>query len=350
MPENYVASDSTTPFSIGRMIICTTLFMAVLLGMNWAVDKAMPYRFPKQLQNKFDFFLAHSDNYNAIIIGSSFVWNQVFPKDFDGVVNGDGGEFKTYNFGMHGVRFHEQELYTKKILEVLPENIDWVMVDMGTFETTYPEGQWTTDRFHWWHTPVNTLHALQRLSASSRPSEFKRRYGRAHLKSLGLRSFHVGEWQSLKQEYAHSYGGDSRPPKKLGNDGARIDTGRHRVKRAFDDFLDAHSEGIPALTENDLNEADRTALKRYVQLFEDKNVSATFVVPPTVLYSRDVRQAGKEGIFPKLFVFNNPMEYPELYRKEERSDEHHIAYEFTHKFGKAFGYEFAQYRKKVIDQ
>jgi hypothetical protein len=343
MPEPYVVTDTATRFSLLRMVVNAGLFLVVLLGANWGVDKALPYRFPNQLQNKFDYFLAHSSNYNTIVIGSSLVWNQVFPGDMDPVLIDRGHESKTYNFGMHGVRFHEQELYTRKILEILPSNIDLILADVGIFETKYPANQWETDRFHWWHTPGNTLYALQRMFASSRSSEFKKDYLQAHLKSMGLTSFHVGEWKSLKKEYDHYYGGYKRPPKNYRYDGASVNKEMFPVPAVFERFIEDHRDGLSPLTEEDLNDADRVALKRYVQLFEDHGVTSVFVIPPSVLYNKAVLQADHEGIFPRLLAFNNPVEYPGLYVKEERSDEHHIGHEHTYRFGEALGRELADF-------
>ena len=93
-------------------------------------------------------------------------------------------------------------------------------------------------------------------------------------------------------------------------------------------------------TADPLTVADARAIERQDAKIERAGVQPVYLITPIVIPESKTKDAAQKGIIETLFAYDDPQEYAEFYRVENRWDEYHLnkisAADFTTMFARDF--------------
>lgn len=329
-----------------KYLLFVALFGVALFVPALFADRIIEDDFPEPIRTQFQNFRAVKDDYDIVIVGSSLVRNQIDPAIFDATLRDEGFDFRTFNFGIGGMRHHETNVLLEHILELRGARLRYVVIDVGRFDKPYPVKDFRTRRYIWWHTPREAAMAFQRVLQGGRQSSERQVYLHAHLTHLGLRVFHVGDGPRFAR---HVLGRPKPDPEArpfvpgnagyvalaAGPVGQRMDVDAYRMQ--MDVFRAQARQRTP------LTPADVHALERQVETVRGYGVEPVYLITPVVVQESKPKVAVEEGRIPNLFAYDEVERYGQFYAIENRWDEYHLVSESAEELTRLFAIDFAAY-------
>lgn len=288
-----------------------------------AIYLARPFPSVPGVGPKFEYFARHKDRYDVIFVGSSRVYHQVIPKEFDAtVVSHTGKQLRSFNFGEAGMWPPESLYVLKKILELQPARLGWVLIEVNNIDVTLNEKNNKSARMAYWHDLDHTMLAWQQLlSLTTLPPSEKLRLGFAHGEHL------MHQWTNVGR------GAEKLMP--------LLDRSRNRGMHRDLEATEGFDPGPRKALEGD-EQADFTSrLERLRRNFSPKPLPPVVGAAFKEIADR-VRASGAQPIFLKLptldpmenfadlsaiapvFEFQDPTEFPALYDPALRYDSWHM--------------------------
>jgi len=334
-----------------KLITKLLLFLIPFLALNMILKSCDTYSGIDVLGDKFDYFSKHKDMYNAVFIGSSGVYRQLVPELFDETLHANGYSIKSFNFGVPGMHPPESYFVAKKIIDMNPEKLEWVILELGDFLPYIEARNLHTRKSIYWHNVEYTLMVSGAilLTQSSTQVKSTHLYNNAMLFCKNLTN--AGRGPSLLEWILRSYEDNERENNK--SIGPRSDgymplenenTPHFRNRRKnFIKKKDEYREKIALLLKGEEQKydliPDRTnyfevkALVDTIEYIKGKGAKPIFLLPQRIFNIKKLLQLHQKGIIPNLIHFQNPHEYPMFYDAEYRFDRYHLnrnaAQEFT---------------------
>src|SRR6185295_4580036 len=112
---------------------------------------------------KWSYFARNRDRIDVLFVGSSRFYHQIIPAQFDAAV----GEGRSFNFGYDGMWPPESFYLLRRLLDLRPARLKWVVIDLMDINTQLDALNVSTLRMAYWHDLRHTALAFRDIVASS---------------------------------------------------------------------------------------------------------------------------------------------------------------------------------------
>jgi hypothetical protein len=147
-----VESSARRAFRHGGCVVLSVL--AFFVGgavVAAAIGACLPMPEIVPVTTKLEHFRAHADEYTAIFFGSSRVYHQLIPSQFDAALREAGVESKSFNAGVDGMHMPELAYYAEQYLRCRPAKLRWVFIEAGPLRLSADDAKRDTIRDLYWH-------------------------------------------------------------------------------------------------------------------------------------------------------------------------------------------------------
>jgi hypothetical protein len=352
-------SPVSTPPSGRRRVLLTVLCLASFLGVADLQRRLVPWPDTTGLREKVDHFEAHKDTYDVVFCGSSLVLRSFRPLVIDELLAGAGRPLTSFNLGVQGLRGFELDHLVRRVLDMRPERLRYVVLEVPDYNRSLREKQTGTWRYQFWHTALQTLHALMAvpLTADEGLTLVDRaKMAFTHMVLLASRATAYGSGPRVAgpllgresfpifgDEVLDGLRGYQSLERAAAAAGKTSVVAKRRLK--FLDEIDA----FQALVSNIREEKIRTfasdsysvhALRSLVQAIEGAGAEAIFVVPPMSYGLRELNALEQERQLEYVLRLDHPDEHPAFYRVAAHFDSSHLneqaAWQASGMFARAF--------------
>ncbi len=302
------------------------------------------------VSQKFRFFAAHKDEFDTLFIGSSRIYFQISPALFDRVTRESGLPTHSFNFGIGGMYLPESAYLLEQILKLKPRNLKWVFIEYDELQTKWsPENQ-TSRRALYWADWKRVSLLLRKLSDTGTaplwlPSPAKLRNiilrQEDEKNTRSLLTFYIGQLEKNYTNVAraadirdHFLSRDTKE-RRASYLGAASDGYVTRPNRMSPGQAAAYERGLAAaMAQAGTRRLSPYTVEAYRQCAQEvRNIGAApifLITPSTTQINIATESVGVPGV---VMAFNNPRDYPSLYRSSVRRDGQHLtksgAEEFT---------------------
>ena len=320
----------TTSRSPLRALLNVVCFFAAFAAVCAGVRVATPFPEVVGIYPKWLHFKKNKDRYDVVFLGSSRFYHQIIPQQFDERVGAaaPGREVRSFNFGYDAMWPPESFYMLRRILELKPARLKWVVIDaLGIVANLEAENR-DTRRTAYWHDWQHTRIAWEGVMDLPLPPLRKWRLLAGHGSLLARQVTNQGlgaEWLS------YEFGVEKRkkasrwaPPKVWANTEGYAAEPRTVLTGAA---LRNYEQKVARLRES-LPQAPRPAFRRALQEAVDDvkraGMNPILVVPPSV-ETRDNLSDLPQGV--SVWRYTDPNRFPELYDTAHRFDDAHLNHE-----------------------
>jgi hypothetical protein len=334
---------------IGHAAIAVVTFVLVCAGLH----VILPFPEIHLVSRNLRFFQRHVDDFDTLFIGSSRIHVQISPAIFDRTMREAGFPTRTFNFGINGMFPPEDSYFLERLLDAKPRRLKWVFIELNELQTGRVPELEQTHRSLYWHDPKRTF-LLFRAIVHAGPGEnvfallgkvaslFVPRPGKSEARdsftyhgALFAKNFtNVGRKNDLSRwitrfwkeetlfgEIEGDGEGDGYMPRSLTMSAAEIVAYENELEQAA---TDAGPQLVSPWTEQ--------VCRQLAEKVREAGAVPIFLVTPLTM-QLELGFRPESGIGGTVMSFNNARAYPQLYRREMRSDRGHLnamaAEEFT---------------------
>lgn len=330
------------------LVLCAAASFALTAAL---LGRAAPYPEMGTVDDKLRFFEDRRDDYDLLVFGSSRVFRGIVPEEIDTEMARRGVPVRSFNFGADGMDSHETAALVRRVLEMRPRRVRWVVVELDRWSAELPPENRFKRRTVFWHDREETLSVLRTL-ARTEPSRRRRLdLTAAHLLHLAARSTAAGRGRSLmgaardrlgsgreavreaEAELARSGGFEPFSP------GAYEIPSHHPFRRRFLERLPAYRRAVARLPAANravtaLDGYNVEAVARQVAAIRRAGARPVHLITPTARPTPELYRLAEAGHVPHLVAFNDPMAYPALFAEERRFDAEHLTTEGARRFSR----------------
>jgi hypothetical protein len=332
---------------VTNSVIGVTAFLITCIGLR----AVLPFpEIDDGVSQKFRFFAAHKNEIDTLFIGSSRIYFQISPATFDRVTRENGLPTHSFNFGIGGMYLPESAYLLEQILNLKPRNLRWVFIEYDELQTKWsPENQTSRRALYWADWKRVSLLFRKLTDAGMGPLWVP---NPARLRDIVLRQNDEKNTRSLLTFYVtqfeRNYTNIARAADVLDHFLGR-DTNERRASylgAAGDGYVPraggmsssqaaAYERALAAMmTQAGTRPLSSYTVEAYRQCAQEvRDIGATpifLITPSTTQINIATESKGVPGV---VMAFNNPRDYPGLYRSSVRRDGQHLtesgADEFT---------------------
>jgi hypothetical protein len=315
------------------LLLLAAVSFAVLSS---AIRPAVPWPSDAGVAARMAYFTEQKDDFDVLFAGSSNIQRGIIPEAFDRRMSERGHPVRSVNLAAAGMHCFETDFVLREALALEPAKLRFVFQELLYSNMGELIGRNAfTDRVVFWHTPARTLDVLETLRRWPASTRERLRLASLHLQHSAWRFANLGQGgrlvrarlgeanhdPTLCDRIAETAGLDwlGRPP-IASETRARLDFRKRRAEWEMRVETIEHSNAATGSVDRfDLGtHADRIARLR------SHGVEPIFVVAPlregTPMFYR-LDEAGELG---RVFAYNQPARYPELYEWKHRFDWTHL--------------------------
>jgi hypothetical protein len=316
-------------------------FFVGLAAVAACLGMAAPFPRIGNLWRKYLHFSENHANYSLLYIGSSRVFHEFIPAEFDAVLTAHGHQMKSFNFGQDGMWPPESLYMLRRLMAENPRgSVRWVFFDLMNIKPQIDDNE-ATERAMYWHDFRHTMLAWRHIWTV--PMEGQRTWR----EKSALSWLHAELWV----ERTFSLG--------VGNRAVNLALKLDRDRRP----ASVENEGFEPGKNGPLEGADLMLFEREVAALR-AGVPSKPIPPSLDALVQEVRAAGAEPVFVvasgihgaerfsdwppkgvKVMAFDDPVRFPALYNPARRYDPHHLDPIGASAFTKLLAEEFAAFLK-----
>jgi len=327
--------------------IGVTAFLLTCIGLRAVLP------FPEidgGVSQKFRFFAAHKDEFDTLFIGSSRIYFQISPAVFDRVTRENGLPTHSFNFGIGGMYLPETGYLLEQILNLKPRNLRWVFIEYDELQTKWSSENQTSRRALYWADWKRVSLLLRKLTDAGTdplwlPDDAKLRdivlHQNDEKSTSSLLTFYAGQIERNYTNVARAadvldyFLSRDKKERRASYLGAAGDGYLTRPNRMSPSQAAAYERALAvAMAQTGARPLSPYAVEAYRQCAQEvRNVGAApifLITPSTTQINVAAESTGLTGV---VMAFNNPRDYPNLFRSSARRDEQHLtksgAEEFT---------------------
>lgn len=163
-------STSAASVRVVRSTMNVAIFFATLALVCGVIRSQLPFPEILGVYQKWLYFRKHQDAYDVLFIGSSRLYHQVIPLQFDEEVKSASGKaVRSFNFGYDGMWPPESFWLLRKLLQEKPARLRWVFIDCIEIVAKLDERNSETRRTAYWHDWTHTRMAWDAVAESKMP-------------------------------------------------------------------------------------------------------------------------------------------------------------------------------------
>jgi hypothetical protein len=328
---------------IAALVLC---FLLGLTGAS-AAFRVVARGNPSPSGGLLEHLAAHRNDYDVIVIGPSFTRLHVIPPVFDARMNELGHHIHSINVGLSGLRGGELDYYLDRILALRMPKLKWTLCDV-TLDQLRPieAGNSFKRRVIYWHDPAQ-LSFMRRVIFALTDDPIERAgYLWRHARHAMLKATNVGEGVEALSEGVLS----GRPPRIKERSGFYVkrtndkDPGRRFRKSNGRAFVKASAALARKRQDKQRKVRSNGTVREWRDRIRAQHITPTFIISPILGFSKIQRRVrGDEPL--RVFDFNDPERYPELYDPGLHHDRSHFHYGgaviFTQDLADAFAAQLA---------
>lgn len=318
---------------MARLFRNAAIFIAGLVALSLVVGSVDSLDDVDVAGPKLAHFAERRNDYDAIFIGSSYVYREVAPERFDAVVAAERGPWRSFNLGVPGMDPPETYALLERALDLEPARLRYVFVELDYYREKVRPRNLHTRRFDYWHDLPTTIESAEAVLESNANPGKKAKDLASHGEAFVRRLFNVGRGPALLAQ------AEPPGPEVLGAalDGFKsLDAEQsqtYALRRGLFDAMegDRLDEKVAALRDaaggeapgDGVGEIDRIALARAIALVRARGATPILFIPPCLAPRADLVAMARELDVP-LLVFNSPERFPSLYDPANRFDLGHL--------------------------
>lgn len=365
-------------------LIYSLIFSVALILSTGLLNTIFPYSYaPKNLGDvglKLQYFTEHKDEYDIIFLGPSTTYFGVIPKVFDDLITREGQTVKSFNFGISAANLSQIDFYLENILALEPAKLKWIFLDCAfdIFDTHFP----TTPTELYWHTPGKTLENFRLILESHKNWQVKTIEIFANFKSFFYRELGIGQLSTLWQEkilglyLLTSASSENKSPERLIQEAGyysiewlpNVDKWKSKfLGQGLENYKNQlkSEQSQPETNQQDwaLNPSEKSykldLMKKIVSRFDrensvgDRKIEPIFLIPPILeseINRTPIVEAYNLGYLQKVFAFNDPQNFKNLYRVDRRIDSVHLNHQGSQEFTSFLADRFSRYLKRTPEK
>lgn len=331
--------------------------LAALMGTATVLHESAPFPEVPQVKVKLRAFHAQPAHWNALVIGSSRVQQQISPDLFNALLDKAGYKVRLFNFGIDGMGLLETSFLLEKLLEERPIGLRWVFIELGEVTIDSTAEQKGTIREVYWHDLKRLTAIWEEATASTSSGEHAHLQSRlsAWLKQDGVRdpAFTFGEdLLNHLRAFAYNYANRGRVLEQVGRLG-KPDVNLWLGPRR-DGFTPKFSSIQPLEEARLRREVEQLRLQKLrplprsqttIRLLQQiaarvERAGATPVFLGTPMAAKYPGYVESETDHPLVLYYDDPHLYPELYDPRFRLDHHHLNSEGAEVFTRTVARDF----------
>jgi hypothetical protein len=309
------------------------LFLASSLGFLAVATpfrRMVPWPDDQALWQKWVYFAAHKDEFDAVWIGTSLVLRDVDVPAIERGLAEAGVELHSFNFGMGGMGTYEQDFLLHRLLELEPARLKYVFLEGGPVGLgIHPRhifqspGDLDTFRSVFWHDWTQTGKVLGQTRRLPHALPTKLELAFTHLRLCARKFANYG----LGPQVPRFLEGPGAPSAIMSEDlGFRPYPEPHGTE-----FTDpaAYAQRVREVEAQNRAPLELEELHTEVHAAQYAAVDARgaeliYLCLPASIGEPERPFLHAQGVIPWLFDFSQPSEHPELFRFEHRWDEDHL--------------------------
>jgi hypothetical protein len=289
-----------------------TAFVLAFAACAAAIHALLPAP-PTLYDAKLAWLAAHAGDYDTIFIGSSFVHNQLVPRELDDEMAARGHPTRSFNFGLPGMSCGEALYVLEHVLALHPAHLKRLVLD-GDMNDRPEHEDVLTRRTIGWHAPEPT--AISMAAMWRAPETLAYRTAAIRQDALGAlqRLFDVGvinEWLSGARD-STDVGAEGYATRDSWQDLDPTRPAGAKYRAAVDELRD-HGRA-PA----EASGYRETLFEAMVARGRARGLE------PLVLLAPTLHRYPPPSVRVPVYAFNDPSRQPELYDRLARADINHL--------------------------
>ena len=317
-------------------------------GLSAVIRPLVPWPGEYGLRDKFEYFEEHKDEYDIVFLGSSRLWRSIVPERFDKELALRGTDARSFNFGVGGMRVWEMDHVLRRILELEPAKLKWILIEGGDWDPGFPSVQNTfASRSVFWHDGEETRKAIEATWTADLELMARMRLTSIHAQLYLRRVANYGQGKLIVRDLRglpdfgigrHQEEGYFIQAQGFQTQDALVHSG---FLQRVDEYW-AEVERIPELNNLpvDLDHVYQRALHDQYAATKVAGIELIHIIPPGIEGAPVRRSLHQAGVIPTLFDFNRPERFPKLFAEETHFSPDHLnlrgAEEFTRTLVTAF--------------
>jgi hypothetical protein len=320
-----VGTLPNAPVSAARSALNVAIFLAAVATVCGLIDGFLPFPKVDGVYQKWAHFRTNKDRYDALFVGSSRIYRQIIPEQFDEQVNAATGEsIHSFNFGMDGMWPPESFFVLRELLSLEPKRLRWVFIEVMEVATGLDDSIFTPRRTAYWHDWEHTLMAMEAVSEQSASVTEKWRLNAEHGLVFVRRSMNQGrlarrlgaafgadpgnsdQWSRGEWMDAEGFAGRDTP-----FEGWKLDQYRKFVEKA----KTVPPPRVP------ISRALRQSIERIVSEVRAMGAEPILIISPSLVPSDNFSELPADVA---VWSFRGPNDFPALYDPKNRFDTGHL--------------------------
>jgi hypothetical protein len=315
------APIAAPPFAFLRLIFNVTLLLAAFAAVSFTINRLAPFPEVPGIFPKWEFFKKHRDRYDVLFIGSSRFYHQIIPPQFDAAAVAAGVKLESFNFGYDAMWPPESYYLLRRLLELRPSRLKWVVIDLMDIQTQLDERNESTLRTAYWHDVPHTILALREILSSKLQSAKKRELLEKHARLGIAHALNLGRGADLTNRLFAPKPARRKPFTWAKYAGFEAEPAAGLTGPAREEFLDRVASLRARLAPSTPRPIFREALSGIIRDVRRAGAEPIFVIAPTLNVSENFESVPDGAA---LIPLNNPTEFPELYDPDHHYDPWHL--------------------------
>ncbi len=321
-----------------RPALLVALFLAVLLGLGWAVRRRLPFPPVPAVEPKVAWLHAHGDEYDTLFVGSSRTYRHLIPEVFDRLMAEAGTPTKSFNFGFDGMRPPEDSYVMEAVLAARKTPVKYVLVEANALRMNLDAHAQGTVRAAYWHDAKRTA-AIARSTLWMKSYDETTLFGiwsdrfsgisvfLEHLQPVLSRAVNVGRGYEGLPTFGGAHPQEKLSDAELGarHDGYHVDdeprpirdTPLAKLRKGVSERL--KKPGVPYFADVE----SQNVLREKRRVIEAHGGQMIIFQPPKVEPEKFYPDPKIAGDIPMIDL-SDPKAFPELYDPQYRKDDAHL--------------------------
>ncbi len=326
--EQSETTERTGPYAVFGAILLSLLGFGLVA---FAMSTLAPWPDDFAITAKLEHLREHPEDYDTLFIGKSHVFRSFIPNVIDERLEQQGIRMRSFNLGGPGMSAPEIDHVLRTVLEIEGLHLKYVFIETPDWHD-FANEDLETNRALNWHTPRQTWRAVRDVSVTTSTWGERSRLAWPHLKLLWMRATAYGQGehfvvnrlvaaeQPLSAEAVardRGYQGldDLGTPEMIRRREAFV-RNRSKYRQRVDGIISGNQQPC------DLEHYDFEALTEQIDLIKAAGARPIYIAPPSMFPDAQAQELSRQGHLPDLMVFNDPVQYPDLYRFSRRFDGH----------------------------
>ena len=320
-------------FSSARRAAQTLLngacFAAAFIASAACIGWCLPFPAVPAIGPKYRYLAENAARFDTLFIGSSRVFHQIDPQQFDAEVAALGGRTQSANLAYDSVWPPESFYFLRRLLALRPPHLRWVFIELMQLNVNLETRNDQTLRTAYWHDWRHTWIAWREVFASPRSPAEKWRLAAEHAVIFIRWNANLGRGAEALRATVLP-GKPEHPEHWLDRAGFLPENDRHITDEELPQYLQTVARLRTELPPHPASALYFSALEDLTAEVRRAGAQPVFLLTPSLSAAENF--TGLPAGVPVL-AFNDPGKYPTLYEPERHYDTWHLnekgAAEFT---------------------